>query len=64
VPIEAPDRVAVPRSEARLRSEVDAVLHEIIVDDSHGFEIEVLTITGSPEARLKQVLKTLGKRES
>lgn len=57
VPVEEPDRVAVPRSEARLRAEVDAVLRELVVDDAYGLEVEVLTVTGSPEARLRKVLQ-------
>ena len=59
VPIEERDRVAVSRSEARLREEVDAVLRELIVDDAYGLEVEVLTVTGTPAARLNQVLARL-----
>jgi hypothetical protein len=56
VPVEDPDRVAVPRSEARLRSDVDTVLRDIIVDDAHGLEFAAITVAGTPDARLRQVL--------
>lgn len=59
VPVEQPDRVAVPRSQMRLRAEVDDVLRDIIVDDAHDLELEVITVTGTPGARLQQVLTHL-----
>lgn len=55
VPIEDPDRVAVPRSQVRLRSDVDMALNDLIVDDVYGLEIEVITVTGTPDARLREV---------
>lgn len=61
VPVEEPDRVAVPRSQARLRAEVDAGLREIIVDDVYGLEIDVITVQGTPGARLHQVVAHLGR---
>jgi hypothetical protein len=56
VPIEAPDRVPVPRSQARLRAEVDAVLRDIIVGDAYGLEVDVITAEGTPADRLGQVV--------
>lgn len=56
VPIEAPDRVAVPRSEARFRAEVDAVLRDLVLDDAYGLEVDVIEVAGSLDARLRQVL--------
>lgn len=56
VPVEEPDRVAVPRSQARLRAEVDAILRDIIVDDAYGLDIDVITAQGTPGARLRQVV--------
>lgn len=56
VPVEEPDRVPVPRSQARLRAEVDTVLREIIVDDSYGLELDAIEVTGTPAARLRQVM--------
>lgn len=61
VPVEEPDRVAVPRSQARLRAEVDAVLRDIIVDDVYGLENHVITVQGTPGARLRQVVAHLGR---
>lgn len=61
VPIEVPDRVAVPRSQARLRADVDAVLRDIIVDDMYGLETHVITVQGTPGARLRQVVAHLGR---
>lgn len=59
VPVEDPDLVAVPRSQVRLRSEVDAVLRDIIVDDAYGLDIDVMTAAGTPGARLHQVVAHL-----
>lgn len=61
VPIEEPDRIAVPRAQAQFRAEVDGVLRDVIVDDAYGHELDVLTVTGSPSARLRQVLEHLRK---
>jgi hypothetical protein len=47
LPVEDPDRIAVPRSQPRLRAEVDAVLRDIIVDDAYGLEMDVITAEGS-----------------
>jgi hypothetical protein len=55
VPVEDPDRVAIPRSQARLRAAVDAVLRDLVVDDAYGLEIDVMTVEGTPNARLRQV---------
>jgi predicted ATPase len=59
VPIEDPDRVVVPRSQARLRADVDRVLSEIIMDDAYGLESAVITATGPPDARVRQVVAHL-----
>ena len=59
VPVEDPDRVAVPRPQARLRAEVDSVLRDIIVDDAYGLEIDVITVEGTQNARLGQVVAHL-----
>jgi len=59
VPVEDHDRVVVPREQARLRSDVDAVLRDIIVDDSYGLELAVITAEGAPGARLRQVVAHL-----
>lgn len=59
VPIEDPDRVAVPRSGARLRADVDMALRELILDDGGEMEIEVIMVAGTPVARLRAVLAHL-----
>jgi hypothetical protein len=56
VPVEDPDRVAVPRSQARLRSDVDTALRDIIGDDAYGLEIDVITAAGTPGDRLRHVV--------
>lgn len=64
VPIEEPDRIAVPRSQVRLRAEVDAVLREIIVDNAYGLEVDVIEATGTLKSRLQQVVAPLRKKSS
>jgi hypothetical protein len=59
VPVEDPDRVVVPRSQARLRSEVDMALRDLILDDAWGLEFEVVIAAGAPEARLRAVVAHL-----
>jgi len=56
VPIEAPDRVAVPRAEAAYREQIDEALRGIIVDDAYGVELEVLTVEGNERQRVDTVL--------
>jgi hypothetical protein len=55
VPIEDPDRVAVPRSQGRLRTAVDMALRDLILDDAWGLELDVIMAAGAPEARLRAV---------
>ena len=62
VPIEEPDRLEVPRPHAWLRAAVDAVLRDVIVDDAYGLEVDVITVTGSDDARLRHVLAYLQRR--
>ena len=57
VPIERPDRMTVPSSQRRLRSAVDAILRRIVVDDAYGLDLEVIEVAGSPDARLRQVVR-------
>jgi len=56
VPVESPDRVAVPASQARLRAEVDAVLGDIVLNDAYGLGVAVIEVAGSLDARLRQVV--------
>ena len=64
VPIEDPDRVPVPRSQARLRAEVDTRLSDIVVDDAYGLELDVVTVAGTTESRVRQVLTHLRRKGS
>jgi len=61
VPIEETDRLVVPRSQIKLRSDVDTVLRDLIVDDAHRLEMDVIMVAGTPAARLRQVLAHLGR---
>lgn len=62
VPIEQPDRIAgLPRSD-RLRRPVDALLREILIEDSYGFTPPAIAVHGSEDARVKQVLAALKER--
>jgi hypothetical protein len=61
VPIEEPDRIAVPRSQAVLRAEVDTVLREIIVDNAYGLDVDVISATGTLRSRLQQVVARVRK---
>ena len=56
VPVEEPDSMPVPRSQARLRARVDTVLAEIVADDRYGLERPAITVGGSLGARLRQVV--------
>jgi AAA domain len=56
VPIEERDRIAVPESEDRsLRRKVHRKLEQLLLDDSLGFEVEVLTVEGDLAVRADQV---------
>ena len=57
LPIEKPDRIVLPLSQdAAYRLRVDEELQEIILGGSFDFEVDVLEVTGSPQARLERVL--------
>jgi len=58
VPIERPDRVDVAEA-PRLRRRVDRILHEMLVDDSAGFGVRVITVSGTVAQRVEQVLAQL-----
>lgn len=59
VPIERPDRIAVPREEMTLRRRVDRLLREALIGDGWALGGEVLTVSGAPEERVKQVIARL-----
>jgi len=55
VPIERPDRVAVPADERALRRRVDEALRERLLDNGWELEADVLEVTGSTGERARQV---------
>lgn len=55
VPVETPDRIPGAGGHPRLRRRVDALLHEMLVDDGWGFAVPALEVRGSPEQRARQV---------
>lgn len=60
VPIERPDRIRVPAEEGRrLRARVDATLREMLVEDGWGFGIPVLEVCGTPDERVRAVVRHL-----
>lgn len=61
VPIEAPDRVPVERSEARLRAKVDDALRELLLDDALDVGVAAIEVRGPVDSRVRQVLTQLPK---
>lgn len=61
VPIEAPDRVPVDRSEQRLRSRVDDALRDLVLDDDADLGVSSLEVRGPVEPRLRQVLAQISR---
>lgn len=64
VPVEERDRIALPRSQdAELRAQVDEQLREILLENSFGFDVDVLPVTGSPHERVRRIVAHLGGRK-
>jgi hypothetical protein len=62
LPIEVPDRIVVPSSQdAAYRQLVDENLKEIILENSFGFETDVLEVTGTPQSRIDRVMAYVRK---
>jgi hypothetical protein len=60
VPIERPDRIALPSHEdPRFRRRVHQKLENLLLDDAYDFGTEVLVVGGDLQARCKQVLARL-----
>ncbi len=60
VPIETPDRIAVPDHEdRRLRRRVDERLQRLALDDPFGFEVATLEVSGSLAERVEQVARAM-----
>jgi len=57
LPIEVPDRIVLPLSQdAAYRQRVDEKLKEIFLDNSFGFDADVLEVTGNPRTRVDRTL--------
>jgi nucleotide-binding universal stress UspA family protein len=57
VPIESPDRIAVPAHEdSEQRIAVHERLEALLVDDELGAEVEVLRVEGNPGQRVNQIM--------
>ncbi|AKQ66062.1 hypothetical protein A176_002974 [Myxococcus hansupus] len=62
VPIDAPDRIRLrAREDIHMRTAVDEALCRVLLDDPYELGVEVLTVHGSADARVKQVLERLGR---
>lgn len=60
VPIEAPDRIAVPDHEdRRLRRRVDTLVRALLLEDRYGLELATVEVTGGVDARVRQVLAAM-----
>jgi len=65
LPIEEPDRIVLPLQEdAAYRQRVDEKLKEIFLENSFGFEVDVLEVTGNTQTRVERVLAQIGKPPS
>jgi predicted ATPase len=60
VPLEHPDRIPVGTGEdPKLRAAVDRELAELLLEDSLGLELDVLSVEGGRKERLAQVLRRI-----
>jgi hypothetical protein len=46
----------------RLRRRVDRILNEMLVDDSAGFDVRVIAVSGTVTQRVEQVIAQLAVR--
>ena len=60
VPVESPDRIAVPTHEDReLRLVVHETLEDLLLEERYGFDVEVLRVHGDVQDRARQVLQRI-----
>ncbi len=59
VPVESPDRIQVPGSEAGLRRRVDRQLRRLYTDDPWEFRVRILEVTGTTRERARRVMAHL-----
>jgi predicted ATPase len=65
VPIEDPDRIALPAHESpRYRRRVQQQLEHILLDDAYELDLEVLVVSGSVAQRCAQVLERMRATQS
>ena len=58
LPVEGRDRISLPSSEdAAFRRQVDAELRDILLEDSYGFDVDVIEVTGAQDERVRRVLE-------
>jgi hypothetical protein len=63
VPIETPDRIAVPAHEdRRLRHRVDDHLQRLVLDDPFGFDAAMVEVSGALPERVRQVTDAMQAR--
>ena len=56
VPVESPDRIAVPAHEDRdLRIAVHDILEDLLLEERYSFEVDVLRVRGNLQDRARQV---------
>jgi predicted ATPase len=58
VPIETPDRIQMAEA-PRLRRRVDAVLRDMLIGQTWGFDAPVLEVQGTPSERASQIVARL-----
>jgi predicted ATPase len=60
VPVESPDRIAVPAHDHRdLRMAVHDTLEDLLLEDRYGFEVAVLRVHGDLQNRTQQVWRRI-----
>jgi hypothetical protein len=60
VPLERPDRIWLgPGEDPELRAAVDRELAELLLEDSLGLELEVMSVEGGRKERVAQVLRRI-----
>jgi predicted ATPase len=65
LPVEEPDRIALPLSEdAAYRQRVDEKLKDIIRENAFDLDVDVLEVTGSTKTRVDRVLAYLRAKHS
>jgi len=65
VPVESPDRIAVPAHEDRaLRMAVHDILEDLLLEERYAFQVEVLPVQGDLKNRAQQVWQRINIQRS